>query len=85
MSPPLFAFTGCHFNIARMQGHAANQLNVKGNHFPSQGVASHDDVAETAAGLLDHRKGLGHDLLETLGQLPIFDHRKFRAAVFSLS
>ena len=63
-----------------MQGHAANQLNVKRNHFPSQGMASHDDVfsAETTAGLFDHRKGLGHDLLETLGQLHrIFDHRKF--------
>ena len=40
------ALTCCHFgNLASVEGHAANELDIERHHFPSQGVPSDDHIA----------------------------------------
>ena len=66
------AFAGGHFgDPARVQGIAADELHVERDHLPQQRMLADDDLraAEPPAGVLDHGKGLGQDLIQPAGQL----------------
>ena len=61
------AFAGGHFgDAAEVEAHAADELDVEGDHLPPERMAAHLDfgAAETAAGVLHHREGLGHEGFE---------------------
>ena len=65
------AFAGRHFrDLPSMEGDAANELDVKGNHFPLERMAAHHDFlsAQTAAGRFDHGIGFREDFLEAHSQ-----------------
>jgi hypothetical protein len=56
------AFAGGHFgDAAEVEAHAADELDVEGDHFPADGMSAHFDVgaAETAAGVFDDGEGFG--------------------------
>ena len=64
-----FSFTGLHLgDHAAVQGNASDELNVKVNHFPCDGLVTNLDglAAESARGAFNGGKCLGHDLVEIL-------------------
>ena len=84
-----FAFAGRHFrDLALVQGDAAHQLHVEGDHLPFEGMFAHDDfrAAEAAAGVFDDGVGFGQNIIQPRGQfLRILDlgaSSAFHCAVF---
>ena len=56
-----------------MQGIAADELHIEGDHLPRQWMFADDNLSPTQppAGVFDHREGLGEDFIEPAGQVLI--------------
>ena len=76
------AFARGHFrDLARVQGHRANQLHVKGDHVPLHRVLADDDFLahEPATGVLHDRKRFGENFIQAGREfLVVGDLRKTR-------
>ena len=65
-----FSFTGLHFcNHSTVESNSSDELDVKVNHFPGDGLVADLDrlAAEAARCVFDRGKCLRHDLVEILG------------------